>query len=448
MLPELHLAVPGGWHCTIGTHALVTVLAVLAATWLVARRAPAPALAWTAPVSALVVLAGARVFFWALGGGPLRGPSGLASMGGVLAAVVVARPLAWLARVPLSVLLDALVPAGLLALGIGRLGCFLAGCCYGTETALPWGVVFSDLGQAPRHPLQLYAAALDLAIVYAVGCPAAPAGVTAARTVSAFATARFALESLRDRGASDYLETIGLTLAQVCCLVLFGGARVFLRPSSGGLSRLDARASVARHMRTTASLAIVLALGMSGRALGTDADFDGRLVVRPARGTLDIATGEGALQIRRWRLVPAAESDGIDPATEPITVSLGTDEVTLPAGALTPSADGRRYVFGDDTVTRGLARLRLKRRSNGAWLVSVDVVGLDLTRLVTQFPRCEPLAFAVGNDEGVSGVDIDRPRGANSPRMKIRGFCELDECPQAIDLSGQTIRPRHAVCPD
>ena len=232
MFPELHVVLPGGWHCTIGMHPLVTVLAVLAATWFVARRAPEAHIAWTAPVAALVVLAGARLLFWMLDGGPLLGPSGLASMGGVLAAFVVARPLAWLAGVPLAVLLDSLVPAGLLALGLGRLGCFLAGCCYGIETALPWGVVFPELGDVPRHPLQLYAAAIDLAIVYAVGRPVAPAGVVAARTVSAFAMARFALESLRDRGASDYLAAVGLTLAQVCCLLLFVGARTFL-PRSG-----------------------------------------------------------------------------------------------------------------------------------------------------------------------------------------------------------------------
>ena len=30
------------------------------------------------------------------------------------------------------------------SVAIGRLACFSAGCCYGTPTQLPWGVVFSD----------------------------------------------------------------------------------------------------------------------------------------------------------------------------------------------------------------------------------------------------------------------------------------------------------------
>jgi phosphatidylglycerol:prolipoprotein diacylglycerol transferase len=45
------------------------------------------------------------------------------------------------------------------AVGIGRIACFVAGCCYGTPTALPWGCRFSTSGDdLPRHPTQLYEA--------------------------------------------------------------------------------------------------------------------------------------------------------------------------------------------------------------------------------------------------------------------------------------------------
>ena len=44
------------------------------------------------------------------------------------------------------------------AIGIGRLACFTAPCCYGTPTDLPWGVIFLDDGLR-RHPTQLYEAA-------------------------------------------------------------------------------------------------------------------------------------------------------------------------------------------------------------------------------------------------------------------------------------------------
>jgi prolipoprotein diacylglyceryltransferase len=46
-----------------------------------------------------------------------------------------------------------------IAVMIGRVGCFWAGCCYGTITELPWGVAFPNAGDANgvlRHPTQLY----------------------------------------------------------------------------------------------------------------------------------------------------------------------------------------------------------------------------------------------------------------------------------------------------
>lgn len=46
------------------------------------------------------------------------------------------------------------------AIAIGRLACFQAGCCYGTPTTLPWGV---DFGDGPRHPTQLYETVFHLA---------------------------------------------------------------------------------------------------------------------------------------------------------------------------------------------------------------------------------------------------------------------------------------------
>jgi phosphatidylglycerol:prolipoprotein diacylglycerol transferase len=48
---------------------------------------------------------------------------------------------------------------------IGRLACFVGGCCYGTTTRLPWGVAFATSGDlAPRHPTQLYEAAFHLVL--------------------------------------------------------------------------------------------------------------------------------------------------------------------------------------------------------------------------------------------------------------------------------------------
>ncbi len=56
-----------------------------------------------------------------------------------------------------------------LGLCVGRIGCFLNGCCYGTATGLPWGVDFGD--GIPRHPTQLYEAGFALAALIALRLP-------------------------------------------------------------------------------------------------------------------------------------------------------------------------------------------------------------------------------------------------------------------------------------
>ena len=49
------------------------------------------------------------------------------------------------------------------AVAIGRLACFVGGCCYGTPTTLPWGVRFQAAGDdLARHPTQLYEAVFHL----------------------------------------------------------------------------------------------------------------------------------------------------------------------------------------------------------------------------------------------------------------------------------------------
>jgi phosphatidylglycerol:prolipoprotein diacylglycerol transferase len=65
---------------------------------------------------------------------------------------------------------DIIAPALALGHGFGRIGCFSAGCCYGSECTAPWSVVFKsayahDLTgiplNTPLHPVQLYEAALN-----------------------------------------------------------------------------------------------------------------------------------------------------------------------------------------------------------------------------------------------------------------------------------------------
>lgn len=62
---------------------------------------------------------------------------------------------------------DVLAPAIILGQAIGRIGCTLNGCCYGRETDLPWGVVYTDPHSSaplgiPLHPTQIYEVLLSL----------------------------------------------------------------------------------------------------------------------------------------------------------------------------------------------------------------------------------------------------------------------------------------------
>lgn len=48
--------------------------------------------------------------------------------------------------------------------GFGRIGCFLAGCCYGRPSTLPWAIIYTNPNVeapvcTPLHPSQLYSAA-------------------------------------------------------------------------------------------------------------------------------------------------------------------------------------------------------------------------------------------------------------------------------------------------
>ncbi|NQT33892.1 prolipoprotein diacylglyceryl transferase [bacterium] len=92
------------------------------------------------------------------------GIAGLIVLGGVLLAV----PAAWIYlkknNIPFLKMMDVMVPSLAFGMAIGRIGCFLNGCCFGLPTDMPWGVVFPETCYAGSvflhqhiHPTQLYA---------------------------------------------------------------------------------------------------------------------------------------------------------------------------------------------------------------------------------------------------------------------------------------------------
>jgi phosphatidylglycerol:prolipoprotein diacylglycerol transferase len=94
---------------------------------------------------------------------------GLVFYGGLLCAIAVAVVYMRRHRLPFWKMADLFSPPVALGLFFGRIGCFFAGCCYGTETSLPWAVVFTNPDSlarlnVPLHPTQLYDAANGLTI--------------------------------------------------------------------------------------------------------------------------------------------------------------------------------------------------------------------------------------------------------------------------------------------
>ncbi|MEI7833134.1 MAG: prolipoprotein diacylglyceryl transferase family protein [bacterium] len=108
---------------------------------------------------------------------------------------------------------DAFAPALALAITVGRLGCFCAGCCYGVPANLPWAVNFGDA--LPRHPTQIYeaifAALLFGYLLFMEKKLAARTGELFRHFMLSYFTFRFLIEFLRQE-PRPYL---GLTLAQV-----------------------------------------------------------------------------------------------------------------------------------------------------------------------------------------------------------------------------------------
>lgn len=87
-------------------------------------------------------------------------------------------------------------------LGLGRLGNFINGELFGRVTDMPWGMVFREGGELPRHPSQLYEAILEgpvlFAILMIVGRKERPAGVEFWTFVAGYGLFRFIVEFFRE----------------------------------------------------------------------------------------------------------------------------------------------------------------------------------------------------------------------------------------------------------
>jgi len=164
-------------------------------------------------------------------------------------------------------LADCIAPGLLLGLAIGRLGCFLNGCCYGGPCDLPWAVRFPPesppwLDQMahgllpaaapdavpwslPVHPAQLYAA-IDAALLALVAICYTPlarrAGEVFALVLTLHPISRLLLEAIR----VDEPPALGtmLSISQLVSLVLLAlAAAMWLWLSRQPLDAVDSWSS-------------------------------------------------------------------------------------------------------------------------------------------------------------------------------------------------------------
>ncbi len=166
---------------------------------------------------------------------------GMSFHGGALGVILAFFLYARKHQVAYVALMDRICCAVPIGLFFGRLANFVNGELFGRVTDHAWGMVFPQGGPLPRHPSQLYEAALEGALLWAVLYVVARRGGLARTGLCSglflfgYGLARFSVEFVREPDA--YLGTIisFLTMGQLLCLpmLLVGGylmARAVARP--------------------------------------------------------------------------------------------------------------------------------------------------------------------------------------------------------------------------
>ncbi|HEY2412982.1 MAG TPA: prolipoprotein diacylglyceryl transferase family protein [Pirellulaceae bacterium] len=103
---------------------------------------------------------------------------------------------------------------------IGRLACFVGGCCYGTPTSLPWGVCFQRSGDSlPRHPTQLYESVFHL-MMAAVMFGLQQRGLLRGQLIKLYVLAYLAYRFLTEFIRPEARLLLGLTGYQWTAIVL------------------------------------------------------------------------------------------------------------------------------------------------------------------------------------------------------------------------------------
>lgn len=127
------------------------------------------------------------------------------------------------------------VPIVPIGLGAGRIGNFIGGELVGRSTDVPWGMVFPHIDNLPRHPSQLYQAALEgvalFCIVWFFSAKPRPRYAVTGMFTLFYGCFRFSVEFVRQPdGHIGFVALNWLTMGQILSLpmILLGVFLLFL----------------------------------------------------------------------------------------------------------------------------------------------------------------------------------------------------------------------------
>ena len=156
--------------------------------------------------------------------------SGGVFYGGLITATLVAFWYIRRHKLPFWTTCDMFAPGIALGHVIGRLGCLMAGCCYGRPADVPWAVTFTDPFAAanvgtplnvPLHPTQVYEAGAELIILIFLLVTERKGRTYPGRTfwgyMLLYAVSRFIIEFYR---ADERGFVMGLSTSQFISVVL------------------------------------------------------------------------------------------------------------------------------------------------------------------------------------------------------------------------------------
>jgi phosphatidylglycerol:prolipoprotein diacylglycerol transferase len=157
---------------------------------------------------------------------------GMSFHGGMLGVIAAMALAARKHRLDFLRLMDFIAPLCPLGIAAGRMGNFINGELWGRPTDLPWGMLFQNAGNVPRHPSQLYEFALEGLVLFALlwwysSRPRRRGDVSALFLVG-YGCLRFLAEFAREPDSFLGFLALGMTMGQWLCVpMILGGIALF-----------------------------------------------------------------------------------------------------------------------------------------------------------------------------------------------------------------------------